>query len=76
KADELVANPFRQGGKTEAQQFFESGFEKVFTSARQHAAADFPITVYYAFKQSESDAGAESSTGWETLLGSMIHAGW
>ncbi len=76
KAEELVANPYRHGGADGAKQFFETGFEHVFAHARETAFDDYPITVYYAFKQSETDEGGESSTGWETILGSMVHAGW
>lgn len=76
KTEELVANPYRHGGKEQARVFFEDGFEQVFTRARTEALNDFPITVYYAFKQAESDVGGDASTGWETLLGSMIRAGW
>lgn len=76
KAEELVANPYRHGGREQARDFFEGGFENVFRSARAQAPADFPITVYYAFKQSESDAAGTASTGWETLLSSMVRAGW
>lgn len=76
KSDELVANSYRQGGPAAARRFFEEGFEDVFSRARAEARPDVPITVYYAFKQSESDLGGESSTGWETLLGSIIRAGW
>ena len=76
KAEELVANSYRHGGKDEARTFFEDGFKQVFQHAREHALADFPITVYYAFKQSEVTADGTSSSGWETLLQSMISAGW
>jgi putative DNA methylase len=76
KADELVANPYRHGGVEGARQFFEVGFEHVFERARASANSDYPMTVYYAFKQAESDEGGTASTGWETILGSMIHAGW
>lgn len=76
KAEELVANPNRHGGKEGAKQFFEHGFEDVFTHARTTASDEYPITVYYAFKQSESEAGETASTGWETILGSMVRAGW
>ena len=55
KAEELVANPYRHDGKDGAKEFFEDGFRRVFARARETALADFPITVYYAFKQ--SDAG-------------------
>lgn len=76
KAEELVANPYRHDGKQGAQDFFESGFRSVFAKARESALPEFPITVYYAFKQSESAFGGESSTGWETLLEGMIRGGW
>lgn len=76
KAEELVANPYRHGGKEGAREFFEHGFEDVFTRARETANPDYPIAVYYAFKQSEVEAEGTASTGWETILGSMIRAGW
>lgn len=76
KTEELVANPYRNGGKEQAKVFFEKGFRKVFARARQSALPDFPITVYYAFKQSESDGTGEASSGWETLLEGMIRSGW
>lgn len=76
KAEELVANPYRHGGKKGAEDFFESGFRQVFANARRAATSQFPITVYYAFKQSESDDSGEASTGWETLLEGMIRSGW
>lgn len=76
KAEELVANPYRHGGKEGAQTFFEDGFRQVFRQARQSALPDFPITVYYAFKQSEATDGGETSTGWETLLEGMIRSNW
>ncbi|CAM3009179.1 DUF1156 domain-containing protein [Skermania piniformis] len=76
KADELVANPYRHGGKQGAHEFFENGFREVFRRARESALDDFPITVYYAFKQKESALGGQHSTGWETLLEGMIQSGW
>ena len=76
KAEELVANPYRHGGKDGAHEFFEDGFREVFRQARQSALPEFPITVYYAFKQSETTEAGEASTGWETLLEGMIRSGW
>lgn len=76
KAEELVANPYRHEGKSGAKEFFEDGFRRVFTRARETALADYPITVYYAFKQSDVSEDGTASTGWETLLASMIRAGW
>jgi putative DNA methylase len=76
KNEELVANPYRHGGGDNAKLFFENGFRKIFAQARQAALNDFPMTVYYAFKQSERDESGEASTGWETLLEGMIRSGW
>jgi len=76
KADELVANPYRHDGKDGAKQFFENGFRRVFKRARETALDDYPITVYYAFKQSDSGDDGTASTGWETLLDGMIRSGW
>lgn len=76
KAAELVANPYRHDGKVGAKEFFEEGFRRVFARARDGAPADFPITVYYAFKQSDVREDGIASTGWETLLDGMIRSGW
>jgi len=76
KKEELVANPYRHGGAEAARDFFESGFEEVFVHARRGASAEYPVTLYYAFKQSETDAGGTASTGWETILGGVVGAGW
>jgi putative DNA methylase len=76
KAEELVANPYRHDGKDGAKQFFEDGFRQVFARARETALTDFPITVYYAFKQSDTDDEGTGSSGWETLLDGMIRSGW
>lgn len=76
KTEELVANPYRHDGKDGAKQFFEDGFRSVFAQARENALVDFPITVYYAFKQSESAGDETASSGWETLLEGMIRSGW
>lgn len=76
KADELVANPYRHGGKDGAKAFFEDGFREVFRRARETALPEFPITVYYAFKQGETTEVGDSSSGWETLLEGMIRSGW
>jgi len=78
KAAELIADPFRQGGAEAAEQFFENGFFKVFTAARATAPPDLPMTVFYAFKQTETEAatGTTASTGWETMLDGMLRSGW
>lgn len=76
KVDELVADPYRHGGKQAAAEFFESGFDRVFARIRESTPSDLPITVFYAFKQSELDAEGMTSTGWQTLLNGMLGTGW
>lgn len=77
KAEELVANPFRHGSKEQAEQFFLNGMTEVMGRLAQQANASFPVTIYYAFKQSEEkgDAGTVS-TGWETFLDAVMQAGF
>jgi putative DNA methylase len=74
KADELIANPYQH---EEPRQFFEDGFREVFARICTGTPDDFPVTVFYAFKQAETDDdGGQASTGWETLLDGMLGAGW
>ena len=74
KSDELIANPFRHNN---ADKFFEGRFADVFRSICERTPFGFPTTVFYAFKQAETDDdGGHASTGWETLLEGMISSGW
>jgi putative DNA methylase len=80
KAQELVATPYRfDGNKQKAQTFFEEGLGKAFNRMHEISHADYPLTVYYAFKQAETDQKGKSdesvaSTGWETMLEGLIKA--
>ncbi|MBU2601804.1 MAG: DUF1156 domain-containing protein [Actinobacteria bacterium] len=83
KAQELVATPYRFGGdKKEAERFFERGLGQAFARMRDAQHPGFPLTVYYAFKQAESDDDGNgqhtglASTGWETMLGGLVSAGF
>ena len=78
KADELVATPHRHGSKVAAETFFLEGMTRAVGRLAEHAHPGFPATIYYAFKQSETkkkEDGGTASTGWETFLGAVIHAG-
>jgi putative DNA methylase len=55
KAEELIAEPFRHGGKDEARSFFELGMGRVFKRMREATDPRFPTTIYYAFKQAEGE---------------------
>jgi putative DNA methylase len=86
KAAELVAEPFRHGGRDHARDFFEQGMREVFVKLKNSSDDGFPITIYYAFKQAEGEEEPESteesgqqgraSTGWETFLQGLVDAGW
>jgi putative DNA methylase len=76
KSSELIAAPFRHDGNmAAAKDYFESGLTKAVNNIRDNTALDAPITIYYAFKQSEVDEGGEASTGWETMLQAVIGVG-
>lgn len=81
KAEELVATPYRFGGSVEkARSFFEKGMLHTCQQIYQYAREDIPVTIYYAYKQSDTDTGETetktASTGWETMLSSVIQAGF
>ena len=76
KAEELVADPYRHGGKEQAEAFFLEGMTQAMHRLAAQADPDFPITIYYAFKQSETDDDeGTTSTGWETFLEALMRAG-
>lgn len=83
KAQELVATPYRfEGDREKAKEFFERGLYKAFNNIKEIANKELPVTIYYAFKQSEIESNDEdddinvSSTGWETMLEGLIKSGF
>ena len=77
KAEELVATPYRHGGKQKAEEFFLDGMTRALHGMAKRAHPAIPVTIYYAFKQSETkESGGTSSTGWETFLEAVIRAGF
>jgi putative DNA methylase len=75
KTEELVALSYRHdGGKDAAKEHFEVGFRKAFAGMSEAIDPRFPLTVYYAMKQSEGIDGA--NTGWETMLTGLIDSGF
>lgn len=76
KAEELVATPYRHGGKNGAEAFFLNGMGKAIHQLAEQAHPAFPVTIYYAFKQSETKEDGTSSAGWETFLQAVIDAGF
>jgi len=77
KTPELVATPYRHGGKEAAEIFFMDGMTRAIHGMAVRGHQAFPVTIYYAFKQSEDDGGdGQSSTGWETFLEAVVRAGF
>lgn len=77
KSEELVAFAHRHDDKSGAEKFFLDGMTHAMNRLSEQAHPSFPVTVYYAFKQTETsnDAGT-ASTGWETFLDAVIRAGF
>ena len=75
KAEELVATPYRHGGTAAAEAYFLEGMTVAMSNLAAQSHPAFPITIYYAFKQTETKASETSSTGWDTFLAAVIQAG-
>jgi len=75
KAEELIATPFRHDSKDSAEVFFLNGMTDVMRSAARASHPTAPLTIYYAFKQSETAGDLTSSAGWTTFLEAVVQAG-
>ena len=76
KSEELVVLPHRHGGKVEAEAFFLAGMTRAIRALSRQSHPEFPMAIYYAFKQTESrDGTGVASTGWETFLDALIRSG-
>jgi putative DNA methylase len=76
KAEELVATPYRHGGRDAAERFFLEGMGRAISNMASQSSNTFPAAIYYAFKQSEIDQEGVSSTGWATFLQAVVEAGY
>jgi putative DNA methylase len=77
KEDELSAAAERYGGdRARARVSFERGLAEAFVQMREAQHPDYPLSVFYAFKQAESSEEGVASTGWESMLEALIHAGF
>lgn len=77
KKDELVAFAYRHSGKEAAEAFFLAGMTEAIGRIATSSHPAFPVTLYYAFRQSEIDTDTGiASTGWETFLDAVIRAGF
>ncbi|MCL1994395.1 MAG: DUF1156 domain-containing protein [Spirochaetes bacterium] len=81
KAEELVATPHRfDGKKDKAKAFFEEGMLQAFRQMRKTVSQNYPLIIYYAYKQTDIDDDIDNtdttSSGWETMLQAIIKAGF
>jgi putative DNA methylase len=76
KMEELVATPYRHGSVESAEIFFLAGMSKAMANLARISHPAFPVTIYYAFKQSKTESGKTASTGWETFLAAVLSSGF
>lgn len=77
KAEELIASPYRHEGSMEkAKAFFESGMLISCKQIYKYTKDDFPVTIYYAYKQNNTTEEGQSSSGWETMISAIISSGF
>ena len=77
KAEELIAAPHRfEGNVDRARDFFENGMLETCKRIFRYSREDVPVTIYYAYKQSETSDDQTTSSGWETMLSAIIQAGF
>lgn len=77
KANELVvADHKHEGDIDKANAHFVAGLTNAFKTMLLSSQPTVPVTIYYAFKQSETNSKTgEVSSGWETFLAALIKAG-
>ena len=75
KDDELIAESYRHGGRSEAEAFFMKGMAEALTAMRKASTENAPLAIYYAFKQSQAGEEGIASTGWSTFLQATVDAG-
>lgn len=75
KDEELVATPYRHGGREAAEAFFMSGMSQALSAMRSASAPNIPLAIYYAFKQSEASNDGISSPGWSSFLQAVVNSG-
>jgi putative DNA methylase len=63
KSEELVAAAYRHGSKEQAEAFFLDGMTSAMHQLAKQSHPAFPVTIYYAFKQAESERDLANSHG-------------
>ncbi len=73
KAEEITAIPSRFD---DPRQRFEDLLNKTLQLIRDRCSPEFPSSIFYAYKQQEEERDGRASTGWETMLSSIVSAGF
>ena len=76
KSEELIATPYRHDSKADAEAFFLDGMSKAIANMVRQSSPNYPVAIYYAFKQNEIVQEGISSTGWATFLQAVLEAGY
>ena len=75
KEDELIASAYRHGSKQAADKFFLDGMTEAMRNMAKQSHPAAPVTIYYAFKQSESEGEGTANIGWEAFLNAVLFSG-
>ena len=73
KSEEMVAVPQRFENP---RQRFEGLLGKALRRLREADSDEFPVSIFYAYKQQEELSKGRASTGWEAMLNASISAGF
>ena len=76
KDEELVAFAYRHDNKNAADKFFMDGMGNAISNMHASGNNEFPVTIYYAFKQAEVAKEGLTSPGWATFLQAAFAAGY
>ena len=73
KSEEMIATPFRFENPRER---FEEMIRDTLRLVHERATPDFPSSIFYAYKQREEVRDGTTSTGWDTMLSSLVDTGF
>ena len=76
KMHELIASPYRHGGRNEAEQFFMQQMQKALGNIVEQSDQFFPSAIFYAYKQTKVTREGIVSTGWASFLQAAVDAGF
>lgn len=72
KKEEIVKGPMFE----DADARFERLLQTAFGNLRDQCGVDFPVTMFYAYKQKSSDGNGVASSGWERFLSALSKSGF